>query len=818
MGFFSKLFGFGKRKDEAAKPQDDQPIVDALENEQSPQEAPADNDAVFINPENQDSNDSIADQVEEAEKKEPTCDSSNLDQTQKSNESEVATSPAVANDAEPVDNVAQAQAEAEAKAKAEQEARERAEAEAKAKAEAEAKAKAEQEARERAEAEARAKAEAEAKAKAEQEARERAEAEARAKAEAEAKAKAEQEARERAEAEAKAKAEAEAKAKAEQEARERAEAEARAKAEAEAKAKAEQEARECAEAETRAKAEAEAKAKAKAKAEQEAREQAKAEAEAKAEQEARERAKAEAEAQAKAEQEARERAEAEAKAQAEAEAQAKAEQEAQAAAAAAEEVAAKPKCRRKTKAEKDAEAAAETVAETPAEVPAETPVEETAAKPKRKRKTKAEKDAEAAAAAEVQSAEVASAEEAPAKPKRRRKTKAEKDAEAAEAAQAAAEPEAPASVEVPAKPKRRRKTKAEKDAEAAAEDAAEAEAASAEASTEIEPAAEQEAEPAAEPVAEPAAETAEQGAAAKEERESFFTRLRKTRDNLASGVGALIFGRKIDDELYEELETALIMADLGNETTQMVIERLRDESRLRDLRDAGALRKNLKTILSEILEPCAVPLDVTTKKPYVILMVGVNGAGKTTTIGKLARKFQDQGLSVMLAAGDTFRAAAVEQLKEWGERSNVPVIAQATGSDSASVLFDAVTAAKARNVDVLLCDTAGRLQNKDNLMEELRKIVRVMKKVDPEVPHETLLVLDAATGQNAVSQTKLFKDAVEVSGLVLTKLDGSAKGGVVINLAHNYHIPIRYVGIGEKVEDLREFKVEPFVDALIDDK
>ena len=794
MGFFSKLFGFGKRKDEAAKPQDDQPIVDALENEQSPQEAPADNDAVFINPENQDSNDSIADQVEEAEKKEPTCDSSNLDQTQKSNESEVATSPAVANDAEPVDNVAQAQAEAEAKAKAEQEARERAEAEAKAKAEAEAKAKAEQEARERAEAEARAKAEAEAKAKAEQEARERAEAEARAKAEAEAKAKAEQEARERAEAEARAKAEAEAKAKAEQEARERAEAETRAKAEAEAKAK--------------------------AKAEQEAREQAKAEAEAKAkaEQEARERAKAEAEAKAKAEQEARERAEAEAKAQAEAEAQAKAEQEAQAAAAAAEEVAAKPKCRRKTKAEKDAEAAAETVAETPAEVPAETPVEETAAKPKRKRKTKAEKDTEAAAAAEVQSAEVAPAEEAPAKPNRRRKTKAEKDAEAAEAAQAAAEPEAPASVEVPAKPKRRRKTKAEKDAEAAAEDAAEAEAASAEASTEIEPAAEQEAEPAAEPVAEPAAETAEQGAAAKEERESFFTRLRKTRDNLASGVGALIFGRKIDDELYEELETALIMADLGNETTQMVIERLRDESRLRDLRDAGALRKNLKTILSEILEPCAVPLDVTTKKPYVILMVGVNGAGKTTTIGKLARKFQDQGLSVMLAAGDTFRAAAVEQLKEWGERSNVPVIAQATGSDSASVLFDAVTAAKARNVDVLLCDTAGRLQNKDNLMEELRKIVRVMKKVDPEVPHETLLVLDAATGQNAVSQTKLFKDAVEVSGLVLTKLDGSAKGGVVINLAHNYHIPIRYVGIGEKVEDLREFKVEPFVDALIDDK
>ena len=676
MGFFSKLFGFGKRKDEAAKAQDDQPIVDALENEQGQHEAPADNDAVFINPENQDSNDSIADQVEEAEKKEPTCDSSNLDQTQKSNESEVATSPAVANDAEPVDTIeapasaqaaAAAEAEAEAKAKAEQEARERAEAEAKA--------KAEQEARERAEAEA--------KAKAEQEARERAEAEA--------KAKAEQEARERAEAEAKA--------KAEQEARER--------AEAEAKAKAEQEARERAEAE--------------AKAEQEARERA--EAEAKAEQEARERAEAEA----KTEQEARERAEAEAKA----------------------------------KAEQEAAAAAAVLA---AEAPA---------KPKRKRKTKAEKEAEAAVAVAEETAE----------------------------APAAAEP-----VE-PAKPKRKRKTKAEKGA------AAEAAEPVAELAAESEPSAVEEV-----PVEEASAlvEAEQPSVADKQERESFFARLRKTRDNLASGVGALIFGRKIDDELYEELETALIMADLGNETTQMVIERLRDESRLRDLRDAGALRKNLKAILSEILTPCAVPLDVTTKKPYVILMVGVNGAGKTTTIGKLARKFQEQGLSVMLAAGDTFRAAAVEQLKEWGERSQVPVIAQATGSDSASVLYDAVTAAKARGVDVLLCDTAGRLQNKDNLMEELRKIVRVMKKIDPEIPHETLLVLDAATGQNAVSQTKIFKEAVEVSGLVLTKLDGSAKGGVVINLAHNYHIPIRYVGIGEKVEDLREFKVEPFVDALID--
>ena len=744
MGFFSKLFGFGKRKDEAAKPQDDQPIVDALENEQGTPEAPADNDAVFIHPENQDSNDSIADQVEEAEKKEPTCDSSNLDQTQTSHESEAAASPAVANDAEPVDTAAPEQVAQEAQAQVEQEARERAEAEARAQAEQEARERAEAEAKAKVEQEARERAEAEARAKAEQAARERAEAEARAQAEQEARERAEAEAKARAEQEARERAEAEAKAKAEQEARERAEAEARAQAEQEARERAEAEARAQAEQEARERAEAEARAQA----EQEARERAEAEARAQAEQEARERA--EAEARAKAEQEARERAEAEARAQAE---QAAREQ---AAAEAVTTAAVKPKRKRKTKAEKEAEAAAaaQAAAELAPEVApaAAEPAPEGAAKPKRKRKTKAQKEAEAAAAAAAE-APVAGAAEAPV-------------AGAAEAPVAGV-------TEAPAE-------------DAAAEGAAEATA----------------------EVAEPVE--------VKQERESFFARLRKTRDNLASGVGALIFGRKIDDDLYEELETALIMADLGNETTQMVIERLRDESRLRDLRDAGALRANLKAILSELLEPCALPLDVTTKKPFVILMVGVNGAGKTTTIGKLARKYQDQGLSVMLAAGDTFRAAAVEQLKEWGARSNVPVIAQDTGSDSASVLFDAVNAAKARDVDVLLCDTAGRLQNKDNLMDELRKIVRVMKKIDPEVPHEVLLVLDAATGQNAVSQTKLFSEAVEVSGLVLTKLDGSAKGGVVINLAHNYGIPIRYVGIGEKVEDLREFKVKPFVDALID--
>ncbi len=304
----------------------------------------------------------------------------------------------------------------------------------------------------------------------------------------------------------------------------------------------------------------------------------------------------------------------------------------------------------------------------------------------------------------------------------------------------------------------------------------------------------------------------------KNEKVSFFERLKRTRENIAMGLSSFMKGRKIDEDLYEELETALLTADLGVETTNLVIEKLREESKLRELHDAVLLKKNLKDILKNILKPCELPLDVTGKRPFVILMVGVNGAGKTTTIGKLARKYQDQGLKVMLAAGDTFRAAAVEQLKEWGNRANVPVIAQATGSDSASVLFDAVNAAKARNIDVLICDTAGRLQNKDNLMEELKKIVRVMKKIDEEVPHEVLLVLDATTGQNAVSQATLFGKAVPITGICLTKLDGTAKGGVIFTLADKFKLPIRYIGIGEKAEDLRPFKADVFVDALFKDE
>lgn len=297
---------------------------------------------------------------------------------------------------------------------------------------------------------------------------------------------------------------------------------------------------------------------------------------------------------------------------------------------------------------------------------------------------------------------------------------------------------------------------------------------------------------------------------------SFFERLKRTRENLALGIGALVSGKKIDEDLYEELETSLLTADLGVETTTRIIEKLREESKLRDLKDASALKNNLKNILKEILKPCAIPLEVkrTNDLPFVILMVGVNGAGKTTTIGKLALKYKEQGKSVMLAAGDTFRAAAVEQLKEWGARTNTPVVSQPTGSDSASVIYDALTSAKAHNTDVLICDTAGRLQNKDNLMEELKKIVRVMKKIDENVPNEVMLVLDSTTGQNAVSQMKIFGEAVNVSGLVLTKLDGTAKGGVIFALADKFKVPVRYVGIGESKEDLRVFDVDHFVDAL----
>ncbi|MCZ4059924.1 signal recognition particle-docking protein FtsY [Pantoea sp. LMR881] len=301
-------------------------------------------------------------------------------------------------------------------------------------------------------------------------------------------------------------------------------------------------------------------------------------------------------------------------------------------------------------------------------------------------------------------------------------------------------------------------------------------------------------------------------------KEGFFARLKrslvKTRQNLGSGFISLFRGKKIDDELFEELEEQLLIADVGVDTTRRIITNLTQQANRKQLRDAEALYGLLKTEMADILAKVDAPLDVTGKTPFVILMVGVNGVGKTTTIGKLARQYQAEGKSVMLAAGDTFRAAAVEQLQVWGQRNNIPVIAQHTGADSASVIFDAIQAAKSRGADVLIADTAGRLQNKSHLMEELKKITRVMKKLDDSAPHEVMLTLDASTGQNAISQAKLFHEAVGLTGITLTKLDGTAKGGVIFSVADQFGIPIRYIGVGEGIEDLRPFKAEDFIEAL----
>jgi len=308
-----------------------------------------------------------------------------------------------------------------------------------------------------------------------------------------------------------------------------------------------------------------------------------------------------------------------------------------------------------------------------------------------------------------------------------------------------------------------------------------------------------------------AADTAKQG---------LFSRLakglRKTGSNLSGGVGELLLGKKeIDDDLLEELETLLITADLGMEATAGIVENLTQSVRRKEVDDPDALMEALQRELRALLASHEAPLIIDArKKPYVILMVGVNGVGKTTTIGKLAKRYQQQGHSVMLAAGDTFRAAAVEQLQVWGERNNVPVIAQHTGADSASVLYDALEAAKAREVDVLIADTAGRLHNKSHLMDELKKVVRVLGKLDAEAPHEVMLVLDAGTGQNALSQAKHFQEDVGVSGLTLTKLDGTAKGGIIFAICKELDLPIRYIGVGEQVDDLREFKADEFVSAL----
>ncbi|MDX5377176.1 MAG: signal recognition particle-docking protein FtsY [Halomonas sp.] len=307
------------------------------------------------------------------------------------------------------------------------------------------------------------------------------------------------------------------------------------------------------------------------------------------------------------------------------------------------------------------------------------------------------------------------------------------------------------------------------------------------------------------------------------EKKGWFARIRsglgKTRANLTEGVAGLFLGKKqIDDELIEDLETQLLMADVGIEATSEIIERLTERVSRKELKDPQALYRALQDELATMLDAVAKPLALPAKGegPFVILVVGVNGVGKTTTIGKLTQRFQREGRSVMLAAGDTFRAAAVEQLKVWGERNKVPVIAQHTGADSASVIYDAVASAKARKIDVLIADTAGRLHNKGHLMEELKKVHRVMGKLDDSAPHEVMLVLDAGTGQNALSQANTFNEAVPVTGITLTKLDGTAKGGIIFALAKQLGTPIRFIGVGEGLDDLRPFEARDFVDALFD--
>lgn len=322
--------------------------------------------------------------------------------------------------------------------------------------------------------------------------------------------------------------------------------------------------------------------------------------------------------------------------------------------------------------------------------------------------------------------------------------------------------------------------------------------------------------------AESAAKAAADTVPSQTEKGGWYARLKqglsRTRGQLSSGLGSLFLGRKvIDADLLEELESTLLMADVGIEATTHIVEQLTAQVSRKELANGEALLKALKQALTTMVGPCESAMTFAAMAPTVILMVGVNGAGKTTTIGKLAQRYKAEGKSVMLAAGDTFRAAAVEQLQVWGERNDIPVVAQHTGADSASVIFDALQAAQARSVDVLIADTAGRLHNKDNLMEELKKVVRVMKKLNPNAPHEVMLVLDATMGQNAVAQAEHFKAAVDVSGITLTKLDGTAKGGVIFAIAHKLDIPIRYIGVGESLEDLRPFEAAPFVNALFDE-
>lgn len=323
---------------------------------------------------------------------------------------------------------------------------------------------------------------------------------------------------------------------------------------------------------------------------------------------------------------------------------------------------------------------------------------------------------------------------------------------------------------------------------------------------------------------EPEVEQSTASEAAKEKKSGFFSRMQKglgkTRSGFSESLGKLLLGEKIiDDELLEEIETQLVTADVGIEATRKIITNLSQQISRRALTNSKALYKSLQKELQALLEPREQPLVIPdSDEPFVIMVVGVNGVGKTTTIGKISHALKEQGKSVMLAAGDTFRAAAVEQLQVWGERNDVSVIAQGSGSDSASVIFDALQAAKARHIDVLIADTAGRLHNKAGLMDELAKVKRVLGKLDQQAPHEILLVLDAGTGQNALNQAEQFNQAVGLTGLAITKLDGTAKGGIIFALASKMDIPIRYIGVGEKIEDLRPFNARQFVNALFDEQ
>ncbi|MDQ1886634.1 signal recognition particle-docking protein FtsY [Aeromonas salmonicida] len=425
-------------------------------------------------------------------------------------------------------------------------------------------------------------------------------------------------------------------------------------------------------------------------------------------------------------------------------------------------------------------------------------------------------EAQAAEAARVAAeAQVAEAARVAAEAQAAEAARVAAEAQAAEAARIAAEAQAAEAARVAAEAQAAEAARVAAEAQAAEEARITKEAQRAE---DLRLVAEMEAEAAA-LAALPLAAKVDDDTQDKPQREGFFARLKRslvrTKENIGSGFFGLFSGKKIDDDLFEELETQLLTADLGVDTTRRIIDGLVQHADRKQLKDAEALYGLLKQDMGAMLAQVEQPLVIdTSKKPYVILMVGVNGVGKTTTIGKLAKQFQAEGKSVMLAAGDTFRAAAVEQLQVWGQRNNIPVIAQHTGADSASVIYDAIEAARSRGADVLIADTAGRLQNKSNLMEELKKVVRVMKKLDEEAPHEIMLTLDAGTGQNALSQAKLFSEAVGLDGIVLTKLDGTAKGGVIFAVADKFQIPIRYIGVGEGIDDLRPFVANDFIEAL----